>query len=98
MAIEKPNRINLVLALVAVIGSIIGAIGGSWITGSYMLKSQEIQLKKDLSLLSGQNAQQELDIIRNKSEAYFLKVTDYIQFLETKGPSNKERVKSHLSH
>ena len=76
------GRTNLIIACVALIGSLGGAGIGSWLTGHYLLKSTKAQVNKDISVLSSQNAQKDLEKVREKAEAFLTAAHDTIVWFE----------------
>ncbi len=76
-------RANIIIACVALVGTLGGAGVGSWMTGRYLLMSTRAQVDKDITVLSSQNAQKNMEKIREKAEAFLTTTHDVIDWFET---------------
>jgi len=79
---EKKDRNNLIVSIVAVIGTLLGALGGSYLTASYTLKSAQEQIKKDITLLSAKNSFTNSQEIKKRSESYLVSFYQLIELID----------------
>ena len=62
---------NYLIPLFSALIAALSAIFGSWITAEKMIKGQKLQNEQALEILTGQNAEKELNFIREKALNYF---------------------------
>ncbi len=79
---NQSYRVQILIAIIAVVASLSGAIGGAWVTGNYVIKSTKEQIDKDLRILSAKNAQENSAIIRIKAESFLVEAHNLITYFE----------------
>lgn len=76
------DRHTLTISIVAIICTLAGALGGAYLTSTYALKSVQEQNRKDITVLSANNAFNNSQEIKKRAESYLISLSELIELID----------------
>lgn len=79
---ENKEKYTLSVQLITAVVALLGALGGAFLTANFALEGAKEQIKKELLVLSANNANENAKEIRKRSEEYLISLFELITFID----------------